>query len=117
MYVYVHLRMKIFMYIHLFRRLQKLNDYDEMIKTFVYDTHTTYTLVSDPTTYINLDNRKHLRSLGAITEFSALHITQCGHQSEIPEGTDFRKEYVSHFTYPISNNASIFDHLKIHTSN
>jgi hypothetical protein len=65
--------------------LLKLNDYNEMMKTFVYDTHTSYTLVTDPTSYINLDNHKHLRSFGSITDFSLNHITQCGHERPISE--------------------------------
>jgi hypothetical protein len=31
-----------------------LNDYEEMSKTFLYDSHTSYSLLSDPSMYLNL---------------------------------------------------------------
>jgi hypothetical protein len=79
--------------------LLKLNDYDEMMKTFLYDTHTSYTLATDPTNYVNLDNHKHLRSFGSIIDFSSHHITQCGHERPISEVYIFVYIHVYSHTY------------------
>ena len=64
-----------------------LNDYEEMVTTFLYDSHTSYSLLSDPSMYINLDDPKHLASFGTIRELSDSHVIQCGHSKLVADGT------------------------------
>ena len=67
--------------------LTNLNDYAAMAKTFLYDSRSSYSLKSDPSNYINLDDMKHMASFGSIHELTDSHIVQCGHKKDIPIGS------------------------------
>ena len=64
-----------------------LNDYDTMFKTFLYDSHTSYSLRSNPSMYLNLDDPKRMASFGTIHELTDSHVIQCGHDKNIVDGT------------------------------
>ena len=67
--------------------MTNLNDLNDMRTSFLYDSHVSYTLLSDPSGYVNLDNQKHLASFGLIHELAESHITHCGHEQTLSHGT------------------------------
>lgn len=67
--------------------LINLNDYNVMSKMFLYDTHTSYSLRSNPSMYLNLDDPKHMASFGSIRELTNSHVIQCGHDKDVVGGT------------------------------
>ena len=64
-----------------------LNDYDQMSQSFLYDNHVSYSLLSDLSGYVNLDNEMHSASFGSIHELAESHIIQCGHEQTTSDGT------------------------------
>jgi hypothetical protein len=67
--------------------LHNLNSYEEMASTFLYDSHTSYSLKHDLSVYRNLDNENHLLSFGSIREYEDNHIVQCGYDNPTAYGT------------------------------
>jgi hypothetical protein len=67
--------------------LHNLNKYDEMASTYLYDSHTEYSLKHDPSNYRSLDNENHLLSFGSIREYEDNHIVQCGFDKPTADGT------------------------------
>ena len=67
--------------------ITNLNDLNDKKRSFLYDSHVSYTLLSDPSSYVNLDNRKHLASFGLIHEVDEGHIIHCGHEQPLSHGT------------------------------
>ena len=64
-----------------------VNDYDQMSQSFLYDNHVSYSLLSDLSGYVNLDNEMHSTSFGSIHELAEGHIIQCGHEQTTSDGT------------------------------
>jgi hypothetical protein len=67
--------------------LHHLNKYEEMSSTYLYDSHTEYSLKHDPSNYRNLDNENHMLSFGTIREYEDNHIVQCGYDKSTADGT------------------------------
>jgi hypothetical protein len=67
--------------------VHNLNRYEDMASTYLYDSHTEYSLKHDPSSYRNLDNENHLLSFGSIREYEDNHIVQCGYDKPTVDGT------------------------------
>lgn len=67
--------------------LYNLNRYEDMVSTYLYDSHTSYSLKHDLSSYRNLDDKNHLLSFGAIREYEDNYIVQCGFDKATTEGT------------------------------
>jgi hypothetical protein len=67
--------------------LHNLNRYEDMASSYLYDSHTEYSLKRDPSSYRNLDNEDHLISFGTIREYEDNHIVQCGYDKPTADGT------------------------------
>jgi hypothetical protein len=67
--------------------VHNLNRYEDMASTYLYDSHTEYSLKHDPSSYRNLDNENHLLSFGSIREYEDNHIVQCGYDKPTADGT------------------------------
>jgi hypothetical protein len=67
--------------------LHNLNRYEDMVSTYLYDSHTSYSLKNDLSSYRNLDDKNHLLSFGSIREYEDNYIVQCGFDKPIIEGT------------------------------
>ena len=66
--------------------LYNLNSYEEMASTYLYDSHTSYSLKYDLSAYHNLDDKSHMMSFGSIREFDDHHVVQCGFEKNTAAG-------------------------------
>jgi hypothetical protein len=67
--------------------LADLNDYEEISRTFIYDTRSDYTLLNEPASYVNLDDPKNIHTFGEILDLSSTHVTHCNGEASPPTGT------------------------------
>ena len=66
--------------------LYNLNSYEEMASTYLYDSHTSYSLKYDLSAYHNLDDKSHMMSFGSIRDFGDHHVVQCGFEKNTAAG-------------------------------
>ena len=61
----------------------ELRNSDGKVDTYSYDSHTSYSLKYDVSSYHNLDDVERLMSFGLIRQFEDNHIVHCDHGSPI----------------------------------
>ena len=59
---------------------------DGKINTYAFDSRTSYSLRHAASSYLNLDDNRHLMSFGSIRQFEDNHIVHCGHENPTPVG-------------------------------
>jgi hypothetical protein len=59
---------------------------DVETRTYSHDTHTSYSLKYDISSYHNLDEDRNMLSFGSIQQYEDNHIVHCGHENPTPVG-------------------------------
>lgn len=65
---------------------QAILDSDEKATTYWFNSHTSYSLKYDHSSYQNLDDDKHLMSFGSIEQYENDHIVHCDHENPTQVG-------------------------------